>query len=200
MRADPGVRRTEQLENGCWTADAHSLFGLLGVVVAGYGSKGYKALVGASCRARLTARLRRTATPESPGEGVTTTETRGASQTIDNALQLIIEAIEANPPGAGAGVEVTFYLPSGTVVGNLEPCWYFDQKLLHYLQTIGIDHNHPTPNEGTCGKHQFVHLSKVTYQPSGGDVYQHDQLRVRLADVHSWAFGRGHDSVKEVRW
>jgi hypothetical protein len=39
--AAPGVRRTEQLENGCWTADAHSLFGLLGGVVAGYGSKDY---------------------------------------------------------------------------------------------------------------------------------------------------------------
>jgi hypothetical protein len=88
----------------------------------------------------------------------------------------------------------------GTVIGTLEPCWYFDQKLLHYLQTIGIDHNHPTPTEGTCGKHQFVHLSKVAYQRSGGDVNQHDQLRVRLADVHSWAFGRGHDNVKDVRW
>lgn len=132
---------------------------------------------------------------------MTAIETPGASQTIDNSLHLIIEAIEANPPGPGAGVEVTLYLLSGTVIGSLEPCWYFDQKLLHYLQTIGIDHNHPTPNEGTCGKHQFVHLSKVTYQRSGGgDVNQHDQLRVRLADVHSWAFGRGHDNVKDVRW
>ena len=34
-----GIRRTEQLENGCWTADAHFFFGLLGVVVAGYGRK-----------------------------------------------------------------------------------------------------------------------------------------------------------------
>jgi hypothetical protein len=131
---------------------------------------------------------------------VTTIETRGGYQTIDNALHLIIEAIEANPPAPGTGVEVTFYLPTGTVMGNLEPCWYFDQKLLHYLQTAGVDHNHPTPTGGNCGKHQFVHLSKVTYQRSSGDVNQHDQIRVRLADVHSWAFGRGQLSVKDLNW
>jgi len=68
------------------------------------------------------------------------------------------------------GVEVTFYLPTGTVMGNLEPCRYFDQKLLHYLQTAGVDHNHPTPTGGNCGK------SKVTYQRSSGDVNQHDQI------------------------
>ena len=130
---------------------------------------------------------------------MTTIEKVDESHTIDNALHLIIEAIEANPPAPGAGVEVTFYLPTGIVMGNLEPCWYFDQKLLHYLQTNRIDHSHPTPTEGKCGKHQFVHLSKVAYQWTSGDVNQHDQVRVRLANVHSWAFGRGQLSVKDIR-
>jgi hypothetical protein len=131
---------------------------------------------------------------------VTATETLSGPQTIDNALHLIIEAIEANPPAPGAGVEVTFYLPTGIVIGNLEPCWYFDQKLLHYLQTAGVDHHHPTPAEGKCGKHEFVHLSRVSYQWQSGDINQHDQVRVRLADVHSWAFGRGQVSVKDLHW
>lgn len=131
---------------------------------------------------------------------MTTTETLPASSTTDNSLHLVIEAIEANPPRPGTEVEVTFYLPTGTVMGNLEPCWFFDQKLLGYLQTIGVDHNHPNPGEGGCGQHEFVHLSKVTYHRSGGDVNQHDQIRVRLADVHSWTFGRGQLSVKDVRW
>ena len=129
---------------------------------------------------------------------MTTIEKVDEYHTIDNALHLIIEAIEANPPAPGAGVEVTFYLPTGIVMGNLEPCWYFDQKLLHYLQTNRVDHSHPTPTEGKCGKHQFVHLSKVAYQWTSGDVNQHDQVRVRLADVHSWAFGRGQLSVKDL--
>lgn len=131
---------------------------------------------------------------------MTTTETVGESHTVDGALHLIIEAIEASPPSPGTGVEVAFHLPTGTVMGNLEPCWYFDQKLLHYLQTTGVDHSHPTPAEGSCGKHQFVHLSKFSYQQSGGDVNQHDQAGVRLADVHSWAFGRGQLSVKDLHW
>ena len=98
---------------------------------------------------------------------MTTIETPDASQTIDSALHLIIEAIESNPPAPGAGVEVTFYLPTGIVMGNLEPCWYFDQKLLHYIQTTGIDHSHPTPTEGNCGKHQFVHYPK---SPTNGQA------------------------------
>jgi hypothetical protein len=129
---------------------------------------------------------------------VTTTEKVDESGTIDDSLHLIIEAVEANPPTPGTGVDVTFYLPTGTVMGCLEPCWYFDQKLLHYLQTAGIDHDHATPTEGHCRKHRFVHLSKVAFQHNGGDVNQHDQIRVRLADVHSWAFGRGQLSVKDL--
>jgi hypothetical protein len=193
-----GVRRTEQLGNGCWTADAQFFFGLLDAVVAGYGHESVALAVPPVGHAdgRYGGRQPR----KGSGEGVTTTETVRGSQTIDNALHLLIEAVEADAPTPGTGVEVTFYLPTGTVMGNLEPCWYFDQKLLHYLQTTGVDHNRQTPNEGTCGKHEFVHLSKVAYQHSGGDINQHDQVRVRLADVHSWAFGRGQLSVKDLHW
>lgn len=140
-----------------------------------------------------------TATSEIQGEGVTITETLPTSQMIDGSLHLIIEAIEANPPRPGSEVAVTFYLPTGTVIGNIEPCWFFDQKLLGYLQTIGVDHDHPNPGERGCSKHEFVHLAKVTVH-RGSEVDQHDQIRVRLADVHSWTFGRGQMSVKDVRW
>lgn len=131
---------------------------------------------------------------------MTTTEMLGTSAATDGSFHLVIEAIEANPPHPGAEVEVTLYLPTGTVMGNIEPCWYFDQKLLGYLQTIGVDHNQPTPSEGACGKHEFVHLSRVAYHRGGGEVHRHDQIRVRLADVHSWTFGRGELTVKDVRW
>jgi hypothetical protein len=127
-------------------------------------------------------------------------ETLGVSETTDRSLHLIIEAVEASPPRPGDEVTVTFYLPQGTVMGNLEPCWYFDQQVLGWLQSTGVDHNLPSPTGPTCGKHEFVHLSKVTYHRGGGEVNQHDQLRVRLADVHSWTFGRGQLSVKDVRW
>ncbi|RFZ08682.1 hypothetical protein VIMS_04113 [Mycobacterium marinum] len=129
---------------------------------------------------------------------MTATETLGASETTDRSLHLIINAIETNPQGPGVDVDVTLYLPWGTVRGNIEPCWYFDQKLLGYLQTVGVDHNQQTPTDGTCpncpnggASHVYVHLSRVTYHRNGGEVDLHDQLRLRLADVTSWTFGRG---------
>lgn len=130
---------------------------------------------------------------------MTTTEAISA-ETTDRSLHLIIEAIEANPPRPGAVVEVTFYLPTGTVMGNLEPCWYFDQKLLGHLQTTGIDHSHPSPGAGDCGKHEYVHLSNVVYHRSGGEVDKHDQVRVRVADIHTWTFGRGQLNARDVEW
>lgn len=138
---------------------------------------------------------------------MTTTETVGASDTTDRSLHLIINAIEENTPRPGAQVEVTLYLPTGTVMGNLEPCWFFDQEVLGYLQTVGVDHNQPTPTGPACPNcskggppHEYVHLSKVTYHRSCGDVNKHDQVRVRLADVHTWTFGRGQLNVKDVSW
>ncbi|ETW26766.1 hypothetical protein [Mycobacterium gastri] len=126
------------------------------------------------------------------------TQELGASETTDRSLHLIINAIESNSPRRGADVDVTLYLPWGTVMGNIEPCWYFDQKLLGYLQTIGVDHNQQPPTDGTCpncpnggGSHVYVHLSRVTCRQNSGQVDRHDQLRVRLADVTSWAFGHG---------
>lgn len=131
------------------------------------------------------------------------TETLGGSEMTDSSLHLIINAIETNPRRAGADVDVTLYLPWGTVMGNIEPCWYFDQKLLGYLQTVGVDHNQKTPADGTCpncpnggASHVYVHLSRVTYRGNSGEVDVHDQLRVRLADVTSWTFGRGEVKVR----
>ncbi|RFZ07650.1 hypothetical protein VIMS_04277 [Mycobacterium marinum] len=129
---------------------------------------------------------------------MTATQTLGASETADPSLHLIINAIETNPHRPGADVDVTLYLPWGSVRGNIEPCWYFDQKLLGYLQTVGVDHNPRTPTEGTCPNcpnggelHVYMHLSQVAYHRNSGEVDLHDQLRVRLADVTSWTFGRG---------
>ncbi|MHA7653702.1 hypothetical protein ACX9NE_28330 [Mycobacterium sp. ML4] len=83
-------------------------------------------------------------------------------------------------------------------MGKIEPCWYFDQKVLGYVQTVGVDHHRQTSTDGNCpncpnggDRHDYVHLSGVTCRRGGGDVYLHDQLRVRLFDVSSWSFGRG---------
>jgi hypothetical protein len=131
---------------------------------------------------------------------VTATQPLGASETIDHSLDLVIHEIEANPPRPGVDVEVTLYLQSGVVTGNIEPCWYFDQKVLGYLQSIGIDHDHPSPTPGTCDNHKYVHLSRVTYHWSNGEVDKHDQIRLRLGDVHCWTFGRGELKARDVNW
>ncbi|ACC39917.1 hypothetical protein DSM43518_04188 [Mycobacterium marinum] len=129
---------------------------------------------------------------------MTATQTLGASETTDPSLHLIINAIETNPKRPGAEVDVTLYLPWGAVKGNIEPCWYFDQKLLGYLETVGGGHNQQIPTDGTCpncpnggASHVYLHLARVTYHRNSGEVDLHDQLRVRLADVTSWTFGRG---------
>ncbi|RFZ21375.1 hypothetical protein VIMS_00493 [Mycobacterium marinum] len=129
---------------------------------------------------------------------MTATQTLGASETGDHSLHLILNAIETTPQRSGADVDVTLYLPWGSVRGNIEPCWYFDQQLLGYLQMVGVDHNQPTPTEGICPNcpnggpsHVYMHLSRVAYHRNSGDIDLHDQLRLRLADVTSWTFGRG---------
>jgi hypothetical protein len=131
---------------------------------------------------------------------VTSTETTSASETTDNSLHLIIDAVESNPPRPGEGVDVTLYLPWGAPAGSIEPCWYFDQKVLGYLQTVGIDHDRHDLSGRTDRKqgedpahasHEYVHLSNATYRLINGEVDRHDQLRVRLADVTAWTFGRG---------
>ncbi len=117
----------------------------------------------------------------------------------DHKLHLVIEAVEANPPAPGRAVDVTLYLASASISGSIEPCWYYDQKVLHYLQTVGIDHRHPRANsngadsqgsDGICRSHEYVHLSQVDYRQVDGELARHDELRVRLADVTAWTFGR----------
>nr|WP_156770714.1 hypothetical protein [Mycobacterium gordonae] len=71
-------------------------------------------------------------------------------QSTDRSLLLIINAIESNPHRPGADVDVTLHLPWGTVMGVIEPCWYFDQKVLGYLQTVGVDYNRQTSTDGTA--------------------------------------------------
>ena len=117
----------------------------------------------------------------------------------DHKLHLVIEAVEANPPAPGRAVDVTLYLASASISGSIEPCWYYDQKVLHYLQTAGIDHRHPRSSgnsadsqgsDGICRSHEYVHLSQVVYRQVDGELARHDELRVRLADVTAWTFGR----------
>jgi hypothetical protein len=122
------------------------------------------------------------------------------TQTVtDQKLHLVIDAVEANPPTPGRAVDVTLYLPSGSISGSVEPCWYYDQKVLHYLQTVGIDHRRPEGNgngagsqnaDGTCRSHEYVHLSQAVFRQVNGELSKHDELRVRLADIIAWTFGR----------
>lgn len=130
---------------------------------------------------------------------MTATEPDISATVTDHKLHLVIEAVEANPPAPGRAVDVTLYLPSASISGSIEPCWYYDQKVLHYLQTVGIDHRHPQSNgngddsqgsDGICRSHEFVHLSQVVYRQVDGELARHDELRVRLADITAWTFGR----------
>ncbi len=130
---------------------------------------------------------------------MTATEPGITATVTDQKLHLVIEAVEANPPAPGRAVDVTFYLPSASISGSIEPCWYYDQKVLHYLQTAGIDHRRTHPNgdgadsqdsDGVCRSHEYVHLSQVVCRQGGGELAKHDELRVRLADIVAWTFGR----------
>jgi hypothetical protein len=126
---------------------------------------------------------------------MTATEPGITATVTDHKLHLVIEAVEANPPAPGRAVDVTFYLPSASISGSIEPCWYYDQKVLHYLQTVGIDHRKPHGNDsqnsdGICRSHEYVHLSQVVCRQGDGELAKHDELRVRLADIVAWTFGR----------
>ncbi len=128
-----------------------------------------------------------------------------ASEPVDRSLCLIIDAVEASPPRPGGGVEVTLYLPWAAVMGSIEPCWYFDQQVIFYLQSIGVNHHRngpqssPSPEKPDPGahSHEYVHLSHATYRLTGGEEDHHEQIRVRLADVTAWTFGRGAHNLRE---
>ena len=135
---------------------------------------------------------------------MTTTQPVVVSEQTDRSLCLIIDAVEANPPRPGGGVEVTLYLPWAAVLGTIEPCWYFDQQVLLFLQSIGFNHRNGPAAQPTQGKggppahtHEYVHLSHATYRLPGGEEDHHDQIRVRLADVVAWTFGRGAHNLRE---
>jgi hypothetical protein len=130
---------------------------------------------------------------------VTAIEPDISATVTDHKLHLVIEAVEANPPAPGRAVDVTVYLASASISGSIEPCWYYDQKVLHYLQTAGIDHRHPRSSgnsadsqgsDGICRSHEYVHLSQVVYRQVDGELARHDELRVRLANITAWTFGR----------
>ncbi len=135
---------------------------------------------------------------------MTATESVILSEHTDRSLCLIIDAVESTPPRPGGGVEVTLYLPWASVIGSIEPCWYFDQQVLLYLQSIGFDHrNGPAsrnaPEKAAPGahSHEYVHLSRAIYRLNGGDEDHHEQIRVRLGDVIAWTFGRGAHNLRE---
>lgn len=136
---------------------------------------------------------------------MTVTEPVIKSEHTDRSLCLIIDAVEANPPKPGGGVEVTLYMPSASVMGHIEPGWYFDQQVLMYLQSIGLDHRNGRVNRAAPEKketsapssYEYVHLSQALYRVNGGDEDHHDQIRVRLGDVVAWTFGRGAHNIRD---
>jgi hypothetical protein len=130
---------------------------------------------------------------------VTAIEPGTTATLTDHKLHLVIDAVEANPPAPGRAVDVTLYVGSASISGSIEPCWYYDQKVLHYLQTAGIDHRRSASNgngadsessDGVCRSHEHVHLSQVVYRHVNGELAKHDELRVRLGDITAWTFGR----------
>jgi hypothetical protein len=134
---------------------------------------------------------------------VTATESVIVSEHTDRSLCLVIDAVEAHPPRPGGGVEVTLYLPWASVMGSIEPCWYFDQQVLLLLQSVGFDHrngpagHNPEKAKANPHSHEYVHLSHAVYRLNGGDEDHHEQIRVRLGDVVAWTFGRGAHSMRE---
>jgi hypothetical protein len=134
---------------------------------------------------------------------VTATESVIVSEHTDRSLCLVIDAVEEHPPRPGGGVEVTLYLPWASVMGSIEPCWYFDQQVLLFLQSVGFDHrngpagHHPEKARANPRSHEYVHLSHAVYRLNGGDEDHHEQIRVRLGDVVAWTFGRGAHSMRE---
>ena len=123
--------------------------------------------------------------------------------TTDKTLRQIIDAIEAGPiTKLGESFLVTLYLPWGKAVGEIRPAWYFDQKVageLRVFDTPETTHladlgDEINPKEGKTGSHaseEFVVLSGGVLCFVNGQIYEHPAIRVRLADVSTWAPGRG---------
>lgn len=134
---------------------------------------------------------------------MTSTESVVVSEHADRSLCLVIDAVESSPPRPGGGVEVTLYMPWASVMGMIEPCWYFDQQVLLYLQSIGFDHRNgpaahsPDKTKPNPHSHEYVHLSRAVYRPDSGGEDHHEQIRVRLGDVIAWTFGRGAHNMRE---
>jgi hypothetical protein len=133
---------------------------------------------------------------------VTETEPSGTPNTSDT-LRQIIDAIESNPTKPGEGFTVTLYLPWGVAVGEIVPAWYFESDVAGELRTVGVGNARDdlaelgdklAPKQGETAAHasdEYVHLFRQTLCYVNGEVYGHGQLRVRLADVTAWTFGRG---------
>lgn len=45
-------------------------------------------------------------------------------------------------------------------------------------------------SDGNCRSHEYVRLPKVAYRQADGELAGHDELRVRLAEIIAWTFGR----------
>jgi hypothetical protein len=121
-----------------------------------------------------------------------------------DTLRQIIDAIEKQPTRHDEeGFVVTLYLPWGAAVGEIVPAWYFDQKVAGELRRVGNKQQHDTlddlgdkidPKSGETAAHasdDYVHLGRDTLCLVNGQVYRHQQLRVRRPDVTAWTFGLG---------
>lgn len=98
---------------------------------------------------------------------------------------------------------MTLYLPWGAAVGEIVPAWYFESDVAGELRTVGVGNGHDDLAElgdkiahkqdetAAHASDEYVHLFRQTLCYVNGEVYGHGQLRVRLADVTAWTFGRG---------
>jgi hypothetical protein len=117
-------------------------------------------------------------------------------------LRRIIKEIGSLSVKPGAGFTVTLYLPWGAAVGQLVPEWYFNERVAGDLRTAGLDNKLDNLDElgdqlfreqdaSVAPSDEYVHLGPGTLCYVNGQVYEHQHLRVRLADVTAWTSGRG---------
>ena len=133
--------------------------------------------------------------------GVTTSEPSATPQGTD-ILRRAINEIHSHSVKPGTGFIVTLYMPWGAAVGPLAPEWYFNDKLAVDLRVFGLDQKLDNFDElgdqilreqevSVPPSDEYVHLGPETLCYVNGQVYAHQQLCVRMADITAWSPGRG---------